>query len=74
MTKESFSHSKMDNDRLGLMNRSIMTKSPSAVILYINTHGMPLIKSNYLVGTNYITHINELKTKRQRARVRVVVL
>ena len=26
--------------------------SPNAVILYISTHGMPLVQSNYLVGTN----------------------
>ena len=29
-----------------------IVKSPSAVVLYISTHGMPLVQSNYLVATN----------------------
>ena len=29
-----------------------VVKSPSAVILYISTHGKPHVQSNYLVGTN----------------------
>lgn len=29
-----------------------MVKGPSAVLLCISTHGMPLVQSNDLVGTN----------------------
>ena len=28
-----------------------IVKSPSSVIFYISIHGMPLVQSNYLVGT-----------------------
>ena len=33
-------------------------ESPSAVVFYISTHGMPLVQSNYVVGTNCCTHEN----------------